>query len=195
MQRGPNGEINFERLDIFEIISHQISTQNNIDTRWDCVYEHVKLFTDANNPIIALRYCRYGKLNCYDLNQETPTTKAILKDDHFHVQEQNAIINQQFNAYQNCFGFCVLDGQFWINLTPENLNQILNEDDYIDPVNINLDHLVVYYQNDVPVHIAKYNAATNEFQHKIGCNTHGITPTIDIPVYTYNDTRRFVRNI
>lgn len=196
MQRDPNGEIIFERLNTFEPISHRISIQNNIETNWECIYEHVRVFTDANNPIIALNFCRHGRLNCYDLTQDTPTTRTILKDDHIHIQEQRAIINRQFNAYQNCLGFCVLDGKFWINILPENLNTILNDDNYIEVQNCLEDHFIIYYQDNLPIHISKYNSVSNQFQHKIGCNSHHVTPTNDVSgIYIYNTIRLFTKAI
>lgn len=194
MQRDQNGTIVFERLNVFEQIRHQISIQNNIDTQWECIYEQVRLYTNIGNPITAFNFCRHGRLVCYDTAAETEKTLTILKDDHIYLQNQRDMINQQFNAYQNCLGFCVLDGQFWINITPENLNQILVEDNYIETNNLNEDHFVVYYLDELPVHISKYVQAQNQFQHKIGCNTYHVTPTDDIRnIYGYNRTLRFVQ--
>jgi hypothetical protein len=195
MLRDQTGKIIIEKLNVFEIIIHQILVENNINTQWECIYEHVRLFTNAGNPIIAFNYCSYGKLVCYETTAETDMTLTILKDDHFYVQKQRNIINQ-FNAYHNCLGFCVLDGQFWINLTSENLNQILVEDNYLEAHDLNQDYFVVYYQDDSPVHISKYVHAQNQFQHKIGCNSHYVTSTDDVRnIYKYNRIHRLIQTL
>jgi hypothetical protein len=192
MRRDINGQLVFERLNVYEPISHLISDQNNIQTLWECIYEHVKLYTDAGNPIVAFNFCKYGRLICYDKTKETTATKTILKDDHTHIQTQKAIINQQFNAYQNCFGFCVLNGQFWLNIVPETLNQIITEDNYIETQNLETEHLSVYYKDSLPIHISKYNTLLNRYDHKIGCNSHHFTPTVDISnIYNYDNIKHY----
>jgi len=193
MRRDNNGQLFFERLNIYEPILHIISTQNNIETLWECIYEHVRLYTDSGNPLTAFNFCKYGRLICYDITKETPTTKTILKDGHSHIETQKSIItNQQFNAYQNCFGFCVLDGQFWLNILPETLNQLLIEDNYIETSNLQIEHLAVYYKDNAPIHISKYNMQLQRYDHKVGCNSHHFTTTVDIlNIYNYDNIKYF----
>lgn len=190
MKRDNNGQLIFERLNVYEPILHIISNQNNIETFWECIYEHVRLYTDANNPVIAFNFCKYGRLICYDTTTETPTTKTILKDDHPHIQTQRTIINNQFNAYQNCFGYCVLDGQFWLNILSETLNQIISEESFFETTNLQNEHLSVYYKDSLPIHISIYNTQLRRYEHKIGCNAHMVTPTVDISnIYNYDNIK------
>lgn len=190
MIRDHEGNIIHRRLEVYRPLTHQISIVNNIDTKWECIYEQVSLTTDANNELTAWKYCQYGRLNCYDIENETNDSLNVLKDHHPHIAEQRELINRQFNAYQNCFGFCVLDGQFWIDLTIDNLNQVIADDNYIDLENADGDHLVIYYLDQNPIHIAKYVLENNQYQHKIGCNCHLFIETSDISdIYNYNRTR------
>lgn len=190
MRRDQDGNIVHNRQEIYRPLSHQISINNGIDTKWECIYEQVSVITDAGNELTAWKYCQYGRLNCYETANETDDTLVILKDHHPHIAKQREIINQQFNAYQNCFGFCVLDGQFWLDLTIENVQRVIDEENYIDVEDLTQDHLIIYYQENKPVHIAKFKSESNQYQHKIGCNCHVIRENNDISdVYGYNRVR------
>lgn len=194
MRRGQDGNIVHTRLEVYRPLSHQITVNNGIDTKWECIYEQVSVITDANNELTAWKFCQYGRLNCYETANETADTLVILKDHHPHIATQGELINRQFNAYQNCFGFCVLDGHFWLDLTTENLNQIIDEENYIDVENETEDHLIVYYQEDIPVHIAKFVSESNQYQHKIGCNCHVLRDNNDISdVYSYDRIRLILK--
>lgn len=196
MKRDINGELIFDRLNVYEPILHLISNQNNIETFWECIYEHIRLYTDADKPVTAFNFCENGRLICYDSTKETSTTKTILKDDHSYVQEQKAIINQQFNAFQNCFGFCVLDGRFWLNILPETLNQIITEDKYTETLNLQIEHLAIYYKDNGPIHIAKYNTQQNGYDHKLGCNSHFFTPTVEVShIYNYDNIKFYSKTV
>ncbi len=195
MKKLKTGQYFFERLNVFEPIMHRLSTANNIESNWECIYEHVNVYTDKGNPIIAFNFCRYGRLLCYDLTTETNTTRTLLKDEHRYVQEQRVVINRQYNAFQNCLGFCVLDGQLWLNLLSQTLNQIINEDNYTETHEVSQDHLVIYYLGETPVHVSRYNLRENRYEHKIGCNAYHVDKTEDVSnLYDYSSIKRVIKN-
>lgn len=170
MKRNINGIIEFELIDDYSIKTHDVSTQNGIGANWNCYYQKVNLKTDSNNIIEAFKYLNNNRLICYDISLETPQTRTIFKESHIHHFSKANELNQNYDASFNCFGFTNLDGQYWLDLTQQNLNQILTEDRYIETDDANSDQLIVYYENESPVHISSFNFATGLYNHKIGCN-------------------------
>lgn len=192
MKRDASNIIVTKRLGKFEVMRHDVSIDKvRFEDLWNCIYEHVEVYTDAGQPLVAYRYCPPGWITCFDKIQETPSSKVMLFGADKHYLEVMNWNWGQYNAYHNCFGFCILDGSYWINLTSENLNTIIFGDSYTE-VNFdcNTDHLVFYYLEGSPVHVSRFNAGENRYEHKIGCNTHIPSPTSDVSgIYKYDTVK------
>lgn len=201
MRRNDDGTIYYEPTNKFDIKSNHIGEENGVTTEWHCLYEDVNVFTDNNISITALKYYKYGFLKCYKDYNKDNLEHILLDDKNSYVQTKVEEFNTiTFNAYQNCFGFCVLNGELWLNLTKENLNKVLSGDNYVEyDKKPDKKHLIVYYKYDEPLHIAKYDPIECIYIHKLGCNKHYSTPTEFIDVYYqdglgYNKIKYFLQH-
>jgi len=194
MKRNENNKIVAERLEKHEIINHDVTEDSiSFEDTWNCVYEHVKVYTDANRPLIAFKFCECTFLTSYDKKDDQPFSRTHLLQNHDHVKPIHQIINKQFNAYQNCLGFCILDGDYWLNLTKENIDTALEDDQYEEvDENFTGDYLILYYNGESPIHIGRFNSIKHEFEHKMGCNSYAVRKTSNAPVvYKYDRIMRY----
>jgi hypothetical protein len=187
-----NDEIYYNRLDKFENLIHPLSIANkDFEADWICLYEHVNLYTNNNNSILAFKYHHHGLVFCYEKIKETNDTRALLKSNHPYMKKIIPDIDG-FDAYQNCLGFC-LNIKLWINLNENNLNQILTDDDYreFEGPDMLKEHFIVYYLDNRPMHITKYDITKKEYLHKLGCGLLISKKDEDIEYYSYNQKRYF----
>lgn len=194
MKRNKSKKIFTKRLEKYEVIAHNITEDNvKYDDTWKCIYEHIEVFTDRGTPLIAFKFCNYGEIVSFDRTKDLTTSRVFLLPNHEHFKHIINKVNAQFNAHQNCLGFCILDGEYWLNLTKENIDLVLKEDKYEEvDKSCTEDHLVIYYDKETPVHIAKYNSNTNKYESKVGCNTI-VSEEMSCAktVYTYDKIVRF----
>ena len=197
MKRDEQGKILINASGNFEVLVHDISESNtDYEDVLNSLYEHIEVYTDKGQSIQAYKYCPSEDLTCFDRTQESMGSKALLKESHPHFQASFARSREDYNPIQNCFGFCVLDGEYWINLTRENLDYILADDSYVEVgESYREDHLVIYYINESPVHISKFNAALRQYEHKPGLNNPLSQDSTDIDEhYQYSGMRYFRKN-
>ena len=194
MKRNDEGKILIKMLGNYEVLVHNIS---EIDTDYEVVlnsiYEHIEVYTDKGQSIPAFRYCPSEDMECYDRRLQS---RAVLLATDPHFREYYDRSKAEHNPVQNCLGFCVLDGEYWINLNRENLDYILADDSYTEVAeNYREDHLVIYYINDSPVHISRFNAALMQYEHKPGLHNPQSQDSTDIDEhYQYSGMRYFRKN-
>lgn len=193
MKRNEDGKIFIKALGNFEVVFDNISERDtNRKMQLNSLYEHIEVFTDQGQSIPAFKYYPSEDLNCFD-KKEGPKSKTQLKESYPHIPESFAKSMEDYDPVQNCLGFCVLDGEYWINLTRETMDHILADDSYVEvSENYPEDHLVIYYINESPVHISKFNAALSQYEHKPGLNNPLYLDSADIDeFYQYSGIRYF----
>jgi len=194
MQRNEKNKILCRPLSKFEIRENDVTEDNILyEDIWNCIYEQIEVYTMKGTALIAYKYCGNGYLITFDKLKETKHTKEFLKKDHPHHIDMISKNWGQYNAYHNCLGFCVLDGDYWLDLNKSNLDTIIKDEQY-ELVNEDFtsDHLLIYYDHDNPIHIAKYNSNDKMFEHKVGCNCIVNVKTSDASqIYKYDKLVRY----
>jgi hypothetical protein len=79
MLRNSTGELFFKKLNVFDLITHEISVINAVKTYWECIYEQVKVFTNNGIPLVADIFFKYSRVVCYVTASET--------DEIYHTQK------------------------------------------------------------------------------------------------------------
>ena len=197
MRRNPDHTLVAKPLNTFQILTHDISEPNSVyEDNWICMYENIEVYTDKGTPVIAQRYCDCADLSCYDKSGDTNTSRVWLKDSDTHKQKvTNRNWNMIYDAHTNCFGACMLDGIYWLNLTPQTIKTIMTDDAYTEVPNTFVgDHIVIYYKDSQPAHIARYNVNANGYNHKPGCREPVFRNDADASfAYQYDEIKLYAR--
>ena len=144
--------------------------EKNMVAKYEFLYEKLYLKTNNNTLFDAFRYCDLYKITVTKkMKCDNAKATTLYNDNHPVVQRLYNNFKDNYEPTYNCFGAAVLNKKYLIDLNSHNLECFLKGDNYKEEKKTpKKEHLVVYYKNSEPIHIARYNKNDKLYEHKIG---------------------------
>jgi hypothetical protein len=197
MRKDGNDNLVVELLREYDFRIHNFSRLANYKIDIYCAYQRVRLNTDQDREIIALKFLERTNVPLVSRINQGIFEYVSMYDDLQLYRQISGQINNDYKC--NCHGYTFLNGEYWLDDKTE-LDKILVDDSYIaiEEVDENKDCVVLYDNPTEYAHSLRYNAGNKIFFSKSGLNHLANSTEYETLAANYlngNDKKIFAKNV